>query len=455
MFSKNDTVLFLDDAAIAETVRVSRAYNRPIKFGQVVVADRPWEGACVIAHGTVLPDPAGDGYRMWYINYDKAGGIGHSHFCYATSADGVEWEKPSLGLFAHEGSRDNNILLDGWGEHRIFNPTVVYDGAEPDSARLYKMLFFAKDKKGNYGQYVAFSHDGIDWARRPECVGPRIGDRTTMIFDPELEAPYVAYTRRHTMGADYRRRVVYRSESRDMLGWSDPVPAVVPDLIDSWDVQFYGMPVFKYRDLYIGAVEVLRSTPDRIEPELAISRDGRSWTRTRHTFLTNGDDDAWDRAWVSLSHSPPLEIDGTLWFYYEGRAQAHGAEYPFPQGSIGLAVLPRDRFAAIEAGPAEGFVTTKSFAWNGGRLLVNAEAASIAPDGVRRAGYAKAEIVDETGAPVEGFRYGDAVPLSHDMPSWEPSWTTGASLQGLRGRTIALRVYLLNSRLYAVSVVRG
>ena len=35
---------------------------------------------------------------------------GAAYSCYVTSSDGMHWERPNLGLFAHEGSTANNIV---------------------------------------------------------------------------------------------------------------------------------------------------------------------------------------------------------------------------------------------------------------------------------------------------------------------------------------------------------
>jgi hypothetical protein len=40
---------------------------------------------------------------------------------YATSRDGVSWEKPALGLHAYDGSSANNIVAD------FHSPAVVVD----------------------------------------------------------------------------------------------------------------------------------------------------------------------------------------------------------------------------------------------------------------------------------------------------------------------------------------
>lgn len=42
----------------------------------------------------------------------------HPEFtCYAESRDGLKWEKPKLGLFEFNGSKENNIILTGTGTH--------------------------------------------------------------------------------------------------------------------------------------------------------------------------------------------------------------------------------------------------------------------------------------------------------------------------------------------------
>jgi hypothetical protein len=33
--------------------------------------------------------------------------------CYATSKDGIHWEKPELGLIGFEGSKENSTVIEG------------------------------------------------------------------------------------------------------------------------------------------------------------------------------------------------------------------------------------------------------------------------------------------------------------------------------------------------------
>jgi len=39
--------------------------------------------------------------------------------CYAESRDGRTWSKPSLGIVKFQGSKDNNIIWDGFGTHNF------------------------------------------------------------------------------------------------------------------------------------------------------------------------------------------------------------------------------------------------------------------------------------------------------------------------------------------------
>ena len=53
--------------------------------------------------------------------------------CFATSEDGIHWDRPSLGLVEYDGSTDNNIVPDDKYLHYIF-----YDSHEDDPARRIK-----------------------------------------------------------------------------------------------------------------------------------------------------------------------------------------------------------------------------------------------------------------------------------------------------------------------------
>src|SRR5262249_53261003 len=152
---------------------------RPVRDlrNPLVKADRAWEqgGSGVnLDGGTVFYDIEEERFKMWYrTNYsifERApnGGLhiatgGAYVSCYATSKDGLRWEKPTLKLTDFRGSRENNILPPGkGGRDFIRRPNLIKDTQDPDPQRRYKMAYLDEiDEK--FALISAYSADGIHW----------------------------------------------------------------------------------------------------------------------------------------------------------------------------------------------------------------------------------------------------------------------------------------------------
>ncbi|HRE07774.1 MAG TPA: hypothetical protein PKX00_19315, partial [Opitutaceae bacterium] len=95
--------LFIDDSAIRDKTDVTRRYHRFEKHPRnpVLSPDRPWEGKVAYLYGSVLPGEDGTGYRMWYHALSEGGYWN----LYATSRDGLTWDKPALGVIDYQGSK--------------------------------------------------------------------------------------------------------------------------------------------------------------------------------------------------------------------------------------------------------------------------------------------------------------------------------------------------------------
>src|SRR3990172_7854504 len=106
--------LFLDNRFVDEMSGLARNFGQPVKCERnpVIRADRPWErDAAFVDTGLVIYDENEKLFRAWYQGGACYGPDDKSIMCYATSRDGVQWEKPSIGLVEHEGGKKNNILL--------------------------------------------------------------------------------------------------------------------------------------------------------------------------------------------------------------------------------------------------------------------------------------------------------------------------------------------------------
>jgi hypothetical protein len=128
------------------------------------------DDAVVRFYGTVIP--VGDELRMWYLARGRldSGGL---RVCYATSQDGVHWEKPVLGLVEYNGSTQNNIVDFLDGRCVLSALPIIDDPDDPDPNRRFKCVF----ESGIYDNRiaVAYSADGLRWTESPRNpVGPML-----------------------------------------------------------------------------------------------------------------------------------------------------------------------------------------------------------------------------------------------------------------------------------------
>ncbi|HJN14025.1 MAG TPA: hypothetical protein QGH10_00965, partial [Armatimonadota bacterium] len=186
--------LFVDDCLVDRLEGDAKLHlHKPAGREVALANDRPWEDSHM-AYFAALRD--GDLYRMYYRPSHHGTGpeaLGEA-MCYAESTDGIHWVKPGLGLFAYEGSGDNNIVLGGdgvklpatekwrgdlgmetglrWrGDMAPF--TDAHPGATPD-ARYKALVRGCRGTcqiacgRSDYGMYPFKSPDGVHWSLMSE-----------------------------------------------------------------------------------------------------------------------------------------------------------------------------------------------------------------------------------------------------------------------------------------------
>ena len=479
--------LLLDDQIIELTSDVKRVLNTAVKApgNPVLRADRPWESNYLRCNYVTF-DPKDDLFKMWYTSYNefkpKKGGDGNGYrtqweakgdgfarhrvpdpydyygdpngdmhrLCYATSRDGIRWEKPNLGKVEFRGSRANNILPEG------SRSPYMLDLHETDPSRRYKTA-------GDDFKYMAYhdrrinlyySSDGIEWSPAPTNIeGPssregRWGPTTLNGWDP-IRGVYAAHIesclhRRCPLG----KRIVGRAESPDMVTWSEVQTIMIPDDRDPPDLEFYAFPVFAYEGIYIAVPWIFRTTESLHYPQLAFSRDGIHYRRPfREPIVKLGDAGDFDETTLYMKN--PFFHEGRILFYYSG-GNWRGPEPLYDIGekanfSIGLATLPEDGFVSILAGKLRpGKVLTKVFTFEGDGLFVSMEGAKhnwgSGPTEV------KVEIVDSAHDPIPGFTLAEADNLT-TSGKHRVTWKGQGDVGRLTGKPVQLRFRIRNAKL--------
>ena len=434
---KKHRQLFLDDHGLILNQTTTRTLHPPQKFGPLISGG-------VQSRSAPIWNPEKNIWEWWYMGQGAR---------YATSKDGEHWEKPHLGLYAWEGSKDNNIACDPEGPGMYH---IVRDERDPDPGRRYKALFSSSDRR------AGVSPDGFHWTMLDSIAIPS-QDESQFTWDPYTEQ-YLALVKQQTEWG----RSVWLSTSKDFTTFTDPElifhsdeidrenrrqrvrkiiedPAyITPPLLDDIDyiAEIYNMAVLPYQGLYIGfptvfnpfgAIPPPATNFTRINQiEMAVSRDLYTWDRvadrTPFICIEPFDGQNYGTSQLLMSGPPIVRDDGEIWCYYNALRMPGSIEmyrrfnrckelfrlgidqrHFDDAGALSLAKLPRDRFVSID-GDEIGTIITRPFYWRGEDLYINADA---------RWGEIYAEIQDaESGRPHPGFW----------VPGEEPPPFTGDSL---------------------------
>ncbi len=450
-------ILFVDDHPLAQQKNVTRVYHTFAKHAQnpVMTADKPWEGSTVYLYGTVLPAENGAGYRMWYHSWAEKS----YRMLYATSEDGLLWDKPALQLVDYQGSNRNNIVFSRTAENH--SPQVIHTPWETDLAKRYKLVYYEYGRTPprftTSGYFGLTSPDGIHWtdANQGQAILPDHGDVGNFGWD-SLRNRYFGTPKIFDDVRGFRRRCVGFSATTDFDIWPATKLVLAPDPFDDrWvtskshknaHTDFYGISSFAYESMYIGFLWVFRITDGNSDGpvfiELVTSHDGQHWTRQaapRQPILPLGDDGSWDDGMLFTPNHPLVE-DGKIKLYYGGFDVTHGSGGG--NAAIGLATLRKDGFASLRAEATEGRITTNPFRSESNSLAVNYNATS---------GSLLAEILDATGRVFPGYSRNDCNPLTGDSIEATVTWKTHDRLPSSSG-PIQIRFVLQNADIYSYRV---
>ena len=454
------THLFVDDTTIGSMHGVVRTLHPAQKSADpVVVPDRPWEGRRVYTYGTVHYAPESELFKMWYMCRPSIGPRERAPtlrfgardlVLYATSDDGIHWEKPGLGMHEFDGSRENNIVFD------LHSPSVIVDQSDGDPEQRYKMLGVGGPER-NY--WAAHSADGLTWTDYP--VNPVIAgsDTVTTVRDPST-GDYLAFHKRRAPVRGHERRVVWLATSPDFQSWSESRLILVPDEEDDAWVQpteqrteFYVMSGFPYGGGFLGLLSVFRleSVTERtgpeqgphdgpIEAQLTHSGDGREWKRfeDRSPIIPVGETGSFDSGCILGASNPPVIYDDQVWVYYTAINVTHAGPMPPKRITIGRACWRLDGFVSLDAGPAGGVVETVPLAFSGERLEVNADASQ---------GSLAVEVLSAAGDPLRGYGRQHSRAIESDSVRHAVSWEAGDRLPA--GNPVRLRFHLRDAQLYS------
>ena len=457
-----DNQLLFDDALVEDKLGFVLTLNQPERAeAPALEPERPWETRGIHASSVVEGE---DGTHLMY--YGATGEDGRS-LCYATSPDGVAWERPNLGIVEYGGNTDNNLVLKGT------TGSVFRDPKAPAEAR-YKLIgedrtpwgvtsvncggarfrYFKEElETWKYTSIIgAHSPDGIHWTKYPEPIMPWYTDTLNVAFWDDRIERYVAYVRwnehlhidetgKQVGSFDYR--TIARAESDDYEHFPEPVKVEEPDFTLAEDEDqvgggLYNSATIKYADAVDGYFifpSAYHHTSDTLDVQLATSRDGIHFDRWLEPFVRLGVSGRFDSKGMYMA--PGLIRSGEeMYLYYGGTDARHDIDVDVKRvadqkSGIGRLRLRRDGFVSQDVDSDEGWLTTVPFVVEGDRLRVNVDASSR--------GWLKVEILDDTGHALWGFEKSVADRLMFNDLALTVSWNGSSDVSSLRGRVVRLR----------------
>ncbi len=449
--------LFVDHFLIEKLENAEIRMHEPRNEGVVLRFDKPWEGN-FSGYCTVIKD--GDLFRAYYRGIREAGKDYKEDevTCYAESEDGIHWEKPSLGLFEINGSRENNIIL-AYAAPATHNFSPFID-TNPKVKPGEKFKALGGTRKSGLMAFV--SPDGIHWKKLQEepVFTDGVFDSQNVAFWSASEEKYVCYFRTWSQGGFDGFRSVSRTTSDDFIHWSEPREMTFGNTPPEHLYTQQTSPYYRAPHIYvaIGArfmpnrqvlsdkqAEVLQVNPkyykDCSDAFFMTSRGGNRYDRTfMESFIRPG---IGLENWVSRSNYPALNVVQTSPVEMSVYVNENYAQ---PTAHLKRYTLRIDGFSSLSAGYKGGEVLTKPFTFEGNRLDINYSTSA--------AGAVQIEILDDNGNPIPGFALDDSPEIIGNEINRTVSWNGNTDVGSLSSTPVRLRIVLKDADLFSLKFTR-
>jgi hypothetical protein len=478
--------LFIDDWLTDQKKDVALVVNPPENRRLVIIADKPWERGGITCYCNVFFDTTANEYRCYYapVHMESQPIF---RWALATSKDGITWEKPELDAVEWQGNKKNNIVIDAEREGTVF----IDPNAPPE--RRYGFLSGV-----NTGIYYYSSPDGIHFKKSPEPLSPHHSDSQISTFWDDqrkvychyfkcaeggknswYKSPYIKVNRNIPYPQDEplgRSVARYESATIDAKWDGEFLIVVARDPKDPHEMDLYTNAAQKYPlapDVYVAfptpyyhynpperaylnqpALKLGGKTNDgSIETQLAVSRDGITWTRYRAPYYP-----MW--RYEELYLQVVMGFPGLV--FKPTHIEQYFAAYNFTHGDTGArkrlegralggvfrSTQRIDGFVSANFAYGGGTLTTKPFTFTGNSLLLNVTTSA--------AGEGRVAILGADGKEIEGFTAKQCRIVNGDFLDKKVEWADGnTDVSKLAGQTVRLRFDMRGAKLYSFRFAAG
>ncbi len=442
--------LFVDNLLVKKLTNANIVMHEPKDEGVAFYFDKAWEGI-FCGYVTMLKD--GNTYLAYYRGLPDGG---KQVTCYATSADGVSWTKPNLGIYTTGGSTNNNVFLfeEGAVTHN-FSPFIDMNPlAKP--AEKFKAL--GGERPG--GLYAYASADGVHWTKMDNnAVFTRgVFDSQNVVFWSKTENRYICYFRVWSEGGwtEYKgKRTVARTTSTDFINWTEPVRMTFGDtpLEELYTQQ---------TSPYYRAPHIYMAIGGRLVPNQILTPEEAAKLNVHPSFIAECSDvffmttrggSVYDRTfmeamikpgiglnnWSSRTNYPAMNVlqtsDTEMSLYVN-------QDYAQPSAHLRRYSMRIDGFASVRAPYSGGELLTRFMTFTGDQLEINYATSA--------AGEIKIEIQDEDGKAISGFTMNECKGITGNHISRTVVWTGKRALRELASQKIRLRISMKDADLYSL-----
>lgn len=388
------TVFAFDQVSIPYSQNLRLEMRQPTKHPANPVVPRGKSGTpdswAVQFYGSVIRERGK--FRMWYVAVgDDRNEIkvpsARWRAAYAESDDGVTWTKPNLGLVEYGGNKNNNLILTDPAPLGFVNLKVLADSDDPNTEHRYKIsthVYFRHNTR--LGTLAPFaSADGLRWKMLTDAktINAELAKEDLVLpaihFEPcgglyKWDGMYFVCGQ-NAMNATrpYHGRVARMYRSPDFVHWSPTsnigfVRTIQHALLGpgrslEGEQTHEGISVWNRRNVLLGVYGRWHGAKEwkdiTVDLGFVVSNDGLNFREPAHewTFLKRGEDGAWDQGGLLQGQGFENIDDQTLIYYGAWDPRQTGQKVMPPRGGVGIATLPRDRFADLvveEAGKGPG-----------------------------------------------------------------------------------------------------